>query len=282
MKKLYILAALLMATTSAQAGGIRFPSRSTASASASRRRATATSLSCIQIIAPGLSGTSAMSISRASGRKAPAMTMTSRRRRRRRRPHPLPRSGSRAAAGGARASSAPAVAPRPRQPRRRRRRSRPLRATPSVGFDTPAPARPRACAPPPGSGRRRAAAAPNSPLGIWATEENKGNVRIEECGANLCGYAVKTGERILINMKPQGCQVDRPDPRSRQRPQLRLDDRDEGHQRAAGPGLRLRRHVLRRPDLEARELITFSPRVEALWFATGPCELSWGLARKRV
>jgi uncharacterized protein (DUF2147 family) len=45
---------------------------------------------------------------------------------------------------------------------------------------------------------------PNSPLGVWATEENKGNVRIEPCGANLCGYAVKTGEKILISMKPSG------------------------------------------------------------------------------
>jgi len=45
---------------------------------------------------------------------------------------------------------------------------------------------------------------PNSPLGVWATEENKGNVRIEPCGPNLCGYAVKTGEKILISMKPQG------------------------------------------------------------------------------
>ena len=36
------------------------------------------------------------------------------------------------------------------------------------------------------------------------TEENKGNVRIEECGTNLCGYSVNTGARILINMKPQG------------------------------------------------------------------------------
>ena len=45
---------------------------------------------------------------------------------------------------------------------------------------------------------------PNSPLGVWATEENKGNVRIEPCGANLCGYAVKTGEKILISMKPTG------------------------------------------------------------------------------
>ncbi|WP_027572599.1 DUF2147 domain-containing protein [Bradyrhizobium sp. WSM1743] len=47
-------------------------------------------------------------------------------------------------------------------------------------------------------------AAPNSPIGVWATEENKGNVRVEQCGANLCGYAEKTNERILINMKPEG------------------------------------------------------------------------------
>ena len=45
---------------------------------------------------------------------------------------------------------------------------------------------------------------PNSPLGVWATEENKGNVRIEPCGANLCGYSVKSGEKILISMKPDG------------------------------------------------------------------------------
>ena len=47
-------------------------------------------------------------------------------------------------------------------------------------------------------------AAPSSPIGVWATEENKGNVRVEQCGANLCGYAEKTNERILINMKPDG------------------------------------------------------------------------------
>jgi uncharacterized protein (DUF2147 family) len=44
----------------------------------------------------------------------------------------------------------------------------------------------------------------NSPLGVWQTEENKGNVRVEQCGADLCGYAVNTGERILINMKSEG------------------------------------------------------------------------------
>jgi uncharacterized protein (DUF2147 family) len=41
-----------------------------------------------------------------------------------------------------------------------------------------------------------------SPIGIWATEEDKGEVRIEQCGQNLCGFAVKTGDKILINMKP--------------------------------------------------------------------------------
>ncbi|WP_426419951.1 DUF2147 domain-containing protein [Bradyrhizobium genosp. A] len=46
--------------------------------------------------------------------------------------------------------------------------------------------------------------AANTPLGVWATEENKGNVRVEQCGANLCGYAEKSNERILINMRPDG------------------------------------------------------------------------------
>jgi uncharacterized protein (DUF2147 family) len=46
------------------------------------------------------------------------------------------------------------------------------------------------------------AVVPTTPLGLWATEENKGNVRIEPCGANLCGYAEKNGEKILINMRP--------------------------------------------------------------------------------
>jgi uncharacterized protein (DUF2147 family) len=47
----------------------------------------------------------------------------------------------------------------------------------------------------------------NSPLGVWLTEEKEGKVRIEECGSNLCGYAVdkksnQNGEQVLINMKP--------------------------------------------------------------------------------
>lgn len=47
-------------------------------------------------------------------------------------------------------------------------------------------------------------AAATTPLGLWQTD--KGNVRVEQCGPNLCGYAEKNGEKtkdlVLINMKP--------------------------------------------------------------------------------
>ena len=61
----------------------------------------------------------------------------------------------------------------------------------------PAPPAPAPVAAAPAPRRRRSprrVPVPNSPLGVWQTEENKGNVRIEPCGANLCGYAVNTGE----------------------------------------------------------------------------------------
>jgi uncharacterized protein (DUF2147 family) len=48
------------------------------------------------------------------------------------------------------------------------------------------------------------APAANTPIGVWAVEDNKGNVRVEQCGANLCGYAEKNNELILVNMKPDG------------------------------------------------------------------------------
>lgn len=48
---------------------------------------------------------------------------------------------------------------------------------------------------------------PNSPIGVWLTEEKEGKVRIEQCGGNLCGYSVdaksnQNGEQVLIDMKP--------------------------------------------------------------------------------
>jgi uncharacterized protein (DUF2147 family) len=47
----------------------------------------------------------------------------------------------------------------------------------------------------------------NSPVGVWMTEEKEGKVRIEQCGANLCGYSVDAksnlnGEQVLMNMRP--------------------------------------------------------------------------------
>lgn len=63
---------------------------------------------------------------------------------------------------------------------------------------------PSAPAPAPAPAAGQAA---NSPLGLWLTEEKEGKVRIEQCGANLCGYSVdkksnQNGEQVLINMKP--------------------------------------------------------------------------------
>ena len=48
---------------------------------------------------------------------------------------------------------------------------------------------------------------PNSPVGVWLTEEKEGKIRVEQCGTNLCGYSLdaksnQNGEQILINMKP--------------------------------------------------------------------------------
>jgi uncharacterized protein (DUF2147 family) len=61
--------------------------------------------------------------------------------------------------------------------------------------------------PAPPSPASAAARDPNSPVGVWLTEEKEGKVRIEQCGTNLCGYSVDTksnlnGEQVLINMRP--------------------------------------------------------------------------------
>ena len=66
---------------------------------------------------------------------------------------------------------------------------------------------PIAPAAPPPAARPAPAVASNSPIGVWLTEEKEGKVRIEQCGANLCGYSVdkktnQNGEQVLINMKP--------------------------------------------------------------------------------
>jgi uncharacterized protein (DUF2147 family) len=42
-----------------------------------------------------------------------------------------------------------------------------------------------------------------SPLGVWLTEKGEGKVLIEECGRALCGHTEgKPNEKVLINMEP--------------------------------------------------------------------------------
>jgi uncharacterized protein (DUF2147 family) len=188
MKKYLVVAALLLATTAAHAGNsVSFEIEG------QKIRITAPkhcdSLSCIQISAPGLSGSGFNFKSFKSNDDDVAE-----------RSDPAPQTA-------APAPAAQAAAPQPAAPvaATAAPASTAVASTdsmPGVGFDTPsatasqpAPvaAAPVATAP---------VAASTTPLGIWATEENKGNVRVEQCGQNLCGYAVKTNERILINMRP--------------------------------------------------------------------------------
>lgn len=84
----------------------------------------------------------------------------------------------------------------------------PVQEAAPVAKPAPAPvvaAVPPAAAPP--APAPAAVQVANSPLGLWLTEEKEGKVRIEQCGANLCGYSVdkksnQNGEQVLINMKP--------------------------------------------------------------------------------
>jgi len=53
-----------------------------------------------------------------------------------------------------------------------------------------------------------AAPAANSPVGVWLTEKSEGKVHVVNCGANICGYSVDSktgadGAEVLINMKPE-------------------------------------------------------------------------------
>jgi uncharacterized protein (DUF2147 family) len=189
MKKLYIIAALLMASTAAHAGNsvsfeidghkihIEAPKN-------------CDQLSCIKISGQGLSGFNLKGLKGLKSNDddetindstppaqnpalAPAVQATTP-------PVPAPVVNSAPTAPATVATTAPVVNDAPLIPA-------PVTVAPAA---QPAPV---AAAP---------TSAPSTPLGIWATEENKGNVRIEQCGQNLCGYAVNTGERILINMKP--------------------------------------------------------------------------------
>ncbi|WP_426528237.1 DUF2147 domain-containing protein [Bradyrhizobium sp. McL0615] len=193
MKKLYVLAALLMAT-SAHAGGITFQINGERVRIEAPRNCGA--ISCVKVISPGYTGTLGNVDLKGMGSKSKIDDDV-------------------VAAPAAPAAPAPAQATAPPPAPLAPAAATPAPAPTTVATATPArseaappappaPPAPAAAAPAPAPAASAAASDPNSPIGTWATEENKGNVRIEECGANLCGYAVNTGARILINMKPQG------------------------------------------------------------------------------
>jgi len=203
MKKLYILAALLMATASAHAGGISFEIEGQRVRIEAPRNCD--SLSCIKITAPGFKGFK----SKRFDDDDDAAYRDDRNDRpyrddRAYRDDPPPAKYAPAPApvqSAAPQPAAPVAAPAAPAP------ATTIASTAPVQSDVAAPApAPVVAAPAPQPAPVAAAPAsdPNSPLGVWATEENKGNIRIEPCGDNLCGYAEKTGEKILISMKPSG------------------------------------------------------------------------------
>jgi len=83
-------------------------------------------------------------------------------------------------------------------------------SAPAAAAPAPPPPAPTVAAVPPAPTPVAPKASPqaaNTPIGVWLTEEKEGKVRIEQCGANLCGYSVdkksnENGEQVLINMKP--------------------------------------------------------------------------------
>jgi uncharacterized protein (DUF2147 family) len=180
MKKLYILAALLMASTAAHAGNsVSFEINGQKIHIETPRDCD--SLSCIKISAPGLSG-SGFGIK--NTKFAPG------------------RDNDDAALRDDPPASAPQtpVAPVASAPPAPETTAMPPAATPRDNVAPPAPS--VTSAPKPAAVATAPVAPANTPLGVWATEENKGSVRIEQCGDNLCGVSAKTGEKILINMKP--------------------------------------------------------------------------------
>jgi uncharacterized protein (DUF2147 family) len=183
MKKLYIIAALLMASTAAHAGNsVSFEIEGHKIRIEAPKNCD--QLSCLKISAPSLSGFNFKGKSNddndvADNATPPAQNTA---------PAPQP--------------VAPVVNSAPPAPATTVASTAPAPLAKDVAPDSPALVATVAPAPQPAPVAAAPAPAPITPLGVWATEEDKGNVRIEPCGQNLCGYAVKTGERILINMKP--------------------------------------------------------------------------------
>jgi uncharacterized protein (DUF2147 family) len=197
MKKLLVAAALLMATTAAHAGNsISFEIDGQKIHIVAPKGCD--QLSCIQIKAPGLSGSGFGLKNFKSGNDDSDVAQRS--------DPPAPAPAPTVAAGlpqPSAPSTPAAVAPSAPAPAAR---DEIITTTQPSSSSTAATAPAAPAAPVQAAASPVAAApvqAPTTPVGVWATEENKGNVRIETCGQNLCGYSVPSNEKILINMRPQ-------------------------------------------------------------------------------
>jgi uncharacterized protein (DUF2147 family) len=190
MKKICLLAALLMASTAAHAGDtIAFQIGGHKIRIAAPKNCD--KLSCLQISAPSLSGSDLSLKSFKSSRgddevasraDQPAQKPAA--------PAPQPPVAA--------ASSAPSAS----------KQDASTTSAPIVSENIASVASPAAPEEPAMPKETAVAAGPvqpaTTPLGVWNTEKNAGMVRIEQCGQNLCGYAVPNGEKILVNMKPSG------------------------------------------------------------------------------
>jgi uncharacterized protein (DUF2147 family) len=188
MKKLCLLAALLMASTAAHAGNsislqigghkihIEAPKN-------------CDKLSCLQISAPSLSGSDLSFKGFKSGRDDDDVAS---------RADPPAQKSAAAPVDQAAAPKTPVTAASSAPSASTEVASTP--SAPTVSENIASVASPAASKEP--AVAAAPVQAPTTPLGVWNTEKNKGMVRIEQCGQNLCGYAVPNGEKILVNMKP--------------------------------------------------------------------------------
>jgi uncharacterized protein (DUF2147 family) len=218
MRKLVLIAAMLMASASAHAGSFSFKVEGQQVRINIPRGCS--SLSCINVSAPGLSDKfgdkeDTASTPAPTTATAPAAAPA---------PAPAPQ-----VAAPAPTAPAPAPAAAPQTSSKVTVLTAPeAAATPAPAVSAPSVTAPEASvqpAPAPAPAPVQVAAAPapaavpapapaavqtaNTPIGLWMSEKKEGKIRIEDCDGNLCGYAVdaKTGAngaKVLINMKPRG------------------------------------------------------------------------------
>jgi uncharacterized protein (DUF2147 family) len=182
MKKLFVIAALLMAASAANAGnGVSFQVQG----HKIHIPRNCESLSCLQISGVDLKG---IKSKRSGGNNDVAVNSDT-----------STEKSTAAAVDQAPAPLPPIPAVRDPEPVT----STTASAAPAVRDDIVSSAPSTASAAPAPVAAAAAAATANTPLGIWATEDGKGNVRVEQCGQNLCGFSANNAnEKILINMKP--------------------------------------------------------------------------------